>query len=292
MNYVSRIRFGLKSFKTINTRQLTSQVLDGSYKSIYKGRSMNFEELREYVIGDEIKDIDWKASSRSQKMLVRQYIAEKKHNIMLVMDTNYRMLADTTEAKEKRDVAAMAAGTLAYMVNSDGDYVSAIYATDKSVDSMPFKTGLLNIENILTRYSKLVTETNKSDLERPLNFLIKNMNRRMILVIVSDLKGIYDLSEQTLKRLLLMHDVLMINVSDTDMTGKNVFSVEKNRYLPSFFSEDKRLEKIQKKKQQEMQDAAINKLKKYGVSMITVDDVDGLDVKIVELLQKHKSEKR
>ena len=70
LNYVSRISFGLQRYKTIYTKKATSRVLDGSYNSIYKGRSMNFDELREYVPGDDIKDIDWKATSRSQKVLV------------------------------------------------------------------------------------------------------------------------------------------------------------------------------------------------------------------------------
>lgn len=81
MNYIAKIQSNLKGNRVIQTKKATSRLLDGSYYSIYKGRSMNFDELREYVAGDEVKDIDWKASSRSQKLLVRQYIAEK--NIIL-----------------------------------------------------------------------------------------------------------------------------------------------------------------------------------------------------------------
>ena len=87
----------MKGYKTIYTTKATSRIIDGSYNSIYKGRSMNFDELREYVVGDDIKDMDWKASARSQKLLVRQYIAEKKHNIMLVMDAGKILLDDTPE---------------------------------------------------------------------------------------------------------------------------------------------------------------------------------------------------
>ena len=105
LDYVSKIKFGLKRYKTIATDKATSRVLDGSYNSIYKGRSMNFDELREYVPGDDIKDIDWKATSRSQKVLIRQYIAEKRHNIMLIMDANRRMLAETKAGEEKGEVA-------------------------------------------------------------------------------------------------------------------------------------------------------------------------------------------
>ena len=78
MKYITQIQANLKRYKTISTNRATSRILDGSYHSVYKGKSMNFDELREYVVGDDRKDIDWKASARSQKMLVKQYIAEKK----------------------------------------------------------------------------------------------------------------------------------------------------------------------------------------------------------------------
>ena len=133
MNYVSRIQSNLKKYKTINTNKITTRILDGSYNSVYKGRSMNFDELREYVPGDEIKDMDWKASARGNKLLVRQYIAEKKHNIMLVIDSNCRMLANANDTQDKAEVALLSAGTLAYLVNRNGDYVSATFATKTSV---------------------------------------------------------------------------------------------------------------------------------------------------------------
>ena len=104
MTYISRIQGNMKGYKTIYTTKATSRIIDGSYNSIYKGRSMNFDELREYVVGDDIKDMDWKASARSQKLLVRQYIAEKKHNIMLVMDAGKRMLGYANDVQEKSDV--------------------------------------------------------------------------------------------------------------------------------------------------------------------------------------------
>ena len=120
----------------------TSRIIDGSYNSIYKGRSMNFDELREYVVGDDIKDMDWKASARSQKLLVRQYIAEKKHNIMLVMDAGKRMLGYANDVQEKSDVALMAAGTLAYMVCDNGDYVSATYVSDRAWSTIRLRQAL------------------------------------------------------------------------------------------------------------------------------------------------------
>src|SRR5574344_2814195 len=102
MTYIAKIQANLKRYQSVKARKHTARVLDGSYKSIHKGRSMNFDELREYVQGDDIKDIDWKASARSQKLLVRQYIAERKHNVLLVFDTNMNMLGDSDRSEERR----------------------------------------------------------------------------------------------------------------------------------------------------------------------------------------------
>ena len=223
MKYISQIASNLKRYKTIRTNRATSQILDGSYRSLYKGRSMNFDELREYVPGDDIKDIDWKASARNHpKLLVKQYIAEKKHNIMLVLDTNKRMLANASDTEEKRQVALLGAGTLAYLINQNGDYTGAIFSTEQTLKHFPFKTGLINIENILEHYDKSVTMTNQTSINTALDYIVRNFRRNMILIVVTDLKGIRDIPETTLKRLMVMNDVLMLNVSDATMFSSTV----------------------------------------------------------------------
>ena len=160
MKYITKIKANL----AIYTKKKTSNILEGSYNSIYKGKSMNFEDLREYVIGDNVKDIDWKASARSNKILIKQYVAEKKHNILFILDTGKKMLADTRELESKKDVALMATGTLAYLINKNGDTFSAIYQGKERIKMFPFKTGLYNIENILTSYERdMGTQSNIED---------------------------------------------------------------------------------------------------------------------------------
>ncbi|MCR4766418.1 MAG: DUF58 domain-containing protein [Saccharofermentans sp.] len=289
LDYVSRIKFGLKRYKTIATDKATSRILDGSYNSIYKGRSMNFDELREYVPGDDVKDIDWKATSRSQKVLVRQYIAEKKHNVMLVMDANRRMLGDTKTGEDKGDVALIAGGTLGYMVTDNGDYVSGLYYHDEKMERSPFKTGFLNLEFLLEGYHKCLTPTNKSELNGILKHIIYNIKRRMIIVIITDTEGITKLDDSLLSQITMVHDCLLINVSDADLFGKNVYNVEKNVYFPPYVSLSKSLQKKQKQMQEEMEKAAIKKLNRYGIPWVTVDTTERIDGKIAELLEKNKS---
>ncbi len=292
MNYISKIQSNLKGNRVIQTKRVTSRILDGSYRSVYKGRSMNFDELREYVAGDEIKDIDWKASARSQKLLVRQYIAEKKHNIMLVPDTSIRMFADTKEGQEKREVALMSAGTLAYMVNRNGDYISATYAGEKLISHFPFKTGLFNIENILANYHRDATFSNESDINRPLDYIIRNFRRKMIIVIITDLEGVRLMSESTLKKLLIMHDVLLINISDAEKSGKNVYNVVDGSYMSDYFTRDKKLLNIEKEKTAAVESQCREKLKRLGISSVTVDSAREIDEKIIELFGKHKGERK
>lgn len=288
LDYVSRIKFGLKRYKTIATDKATSRVLDGSYNSIYKGRSMNFDELREYVPGDDIKDIDWKATSRSQKVLVRQYIAEKKHNVMLVMDANKRMLAHTKTGEDKFDVALMAGGTLGYLVTDNGDYVSGLYYHDEKMERSPFKTGFLNLEFLLEGYAKCLTPTNNSDLNGILKYIMHNIKRRMIVVIVTDTEGILKLEDSYLSQITMVHDVILVRVSDCDIFGKKVYNVEANRYLPAFISQSKAIRRKQTQLVEEMNKQAVKKLNRHGIPWVEVDTAEKIDNKIAELLEKNK----
>ena len=289
LDYVSKIKFGLKRYKTIATDKATSRVLDGSYNSIYKGRSMNFDELREYVPGDDIKDIDWKATSRSQKVLIRQYIAEKRHNIMMVMDANRRMLAETKAGEEKGEVALMAGGTLAYMVTDNGDYVSGLYYHDEKMERSPFKTGFLNLEFLLEGYAKCLTPTNKSDLNGILKYIMHNIKRRMIVVMVTDTEGILSLQDNLLGQITMVHDVLLINVSDADIFGKKVYNVDDAGYIPPFISQSKAIRKEQKRIQEDREKLATVKLNRYGIPWVEVDTQNRVDGKIAELLEKNKT---
>ena len=288
MNYISMIQSNLKQYVSLHASKATTNIMDGSYKSIYKGRSMNFDELREYNLGDEIKDMDWKASARGNKLLVRQYIAEKKHNIMLVIDSNCRMLANANDTQDKAEVALLSAGTLAYLVNRNGDYVSATFATKTSVNHIPFRSGLMNIENILSSYHKAVTLDNDSDLNKPLEFILHNYNRRMIILIVTDITGIDKIKEDNLKRLLVRQDVLLVDVSDADLSGKNVYDVEMGSYLPDFFTRDKKFVALEEEKKQSFEQRCIDKLKRYGIASSVISNTKDIDAKIIELLQKHK----
>ena len=149
LNYINKI----KSNIYIHAKIKTSNFLEGTYKSIYKGKSMNFENLREYVINDDVKNIDWKASARSNNLLVKQFIAEKKHNILLIADSGLKMDAITSKNESKKELALYLMGTIGYIAITNGDYIGMSYAEDKIVYHR-FKNNLPYLEKYLCEYEK------------------------------------------------------------------------------------------------------------------------------------------
>ena len=291
MTYIAKIQANLKRYQSVKARKHTARVLDGSYKSIHKGRSMNFDELREYVQGDDIKDIDWKASARSQKLLVRQYIAERKHNVLLVFDTNMNMLGDSDGFEEKRELAILSAGTLAYFVNKSGDYVASVFMSENGVKYFPFKAGLGNIETILENYHRTVTMNNNSDVNDCLEYIIRNFKQKMIIVLVSDVRGFTTITDTNLKRLLVAHDVLALNISDASINGNLAYNMNAGTFMPAFLSKNKKLQRAMKEANLKLQKTITERLKKFGISCSTIDYVEELDREIVDLLAKHRGEK-
>ena len=283
MKYITKVKANL----AIYTKKKTSNILEGTYNSIYKGKSMNFEDLREYVIGDNVKDIDWKASARSNKILIKQYIAEKKHNILFILDTGKKMLADTKELEPKKDVALMAMGTISYLVNKNGDSIGAIYKGKENIRLFQFSTGIYNIEKILNSYEKEIDA--ESNLEELVKYVLKFIKRRMIIFIITDIDGMYNISEETLRRLSLLHDVMFVNVSDALMTGYNAFDMDQNNYIPDYILEDEKLKDIELEIKTKIYNKTKEKFKKYKIITTTINEQREIVNDVFKLLERRKN---
>lgn len=288
MNYVTKIRAKVNIYAS----KKSSNLFDGSYKSIYQGNGLDFENLREYIPGDNIRDIDWKASSRSGKMLVKRYVAEKKHNIMLVWDTGKKMTAHTKNMEIKKDLALNIGGILGYLAAKNGDNVGAIYNRKGLIQYHPLRTGTHNIERLLTAYDRERFDEYDADLEKSLEYIVKNIRRKMIIFVISDSTGIRDVSESTLKKLVGQHDVLFIRVGDADYTMGSTkslsFDLEKSTYVPEFITRNKKLMKIEQETKQKLDEANADKLLQYRIVSTEVDNEEEMVDKIVELLAGHR----
>ncbi|HAW15860.1 MAG TPA: DUF58 domain-containing protein [Clostridiales bacterium] len=284
--YITKIKANVNIFAT----KKTSSILDGTYVSVFMGRSMNFEDLREYVPGDSIRDVDWKASSRSRNLLVKRYIADKKHNILLLMDTGAKMEGDTNTGDNKKEVALFTAGTIAYLAYKNGDKVGSIYNRDGLIQFNQFKTGLLNIERILALYDKEAGIGKTNDIGKSFEYILNNFRRKMIIFVITDLKGMSEVNEAVLKKLMVRHDILFINIGDADMTGREkTFDIDNDHYVPDFIGRNKKLAKLERELKEKMKEESGRKLVRYGIMSTDIDDRKDITEKIIELLEKHKN---
>ncbi len=284
LDYITKIRANI----SIHTKIKATSILDGSYKSVFMGRSLNFEDLREYIPGDNIRDIDWKASSRSRMLLIKRYIAEKKHNIMIVFDTGSKMNAHTQSMEEKKDVAIYSAGTLAYLAYSNGDFVGSIYNVDGKMKFFPLRTRLYDIENILASYDSDVQRSSKSDLNQSLEYLLKNFKRKMVVFVITDQAGTSSVSNDILKKLICQHDLLFVNINDVDVTGAHSFKVQQNRYLPRFITEDKKMIKLEKEAKERIMMENEKKLLHHAIMSTEIGSKEEVTNEITNLLQRHR----
>ena len=283
MKYITKIRANL----SIYTKRKTSNILEGTYNSIYKGKSMNFEDLREYIIGDNVKDIDWKASARSNKILIKQYIAEKKHNVLFIMDTGKKMLADSKEYESKKEIALMSMGTIGYLTDKQGNSVGAIFNGRKCIRWFPFSTGINNLEKILSSYEKEIDSEN--NLENIIKYVLRFIRRRMIIFIITDIDGMHNLSEATMRKLSLLHDVMFINISDALMTGYNAFDMDQNDYIPDYILEDEKLKNIELEIKTKIYDETKEKFKKYKIETTTINKQSEIVNDVFKLLERRKN---
>lgn len=272
--------------KAVNT-------LDGTYQSIYKGKSQNFDELREYNVGDNVRDIDWQASARSMNILVKDYIAEKKHNVFFIIDGKYQMYANANFEEMKTDLAIDTAATLSYVAYKNGDFVGAIYTTNGDIVFHPFKQNLFNIEQILKSYDEAMEKNFKKKDETSLNksllYATNFIKRRMILFIITDIVGLEDIDDDLLKTLSFRNDVMVINIKDIDLFEKKSYDLEKKRYFASMLLHKKKLVELELQEKERVFRECENKLIRNKVAMVTIGKNEDIAPKIIELLEKNRN---
>lgn len=284
LKYINKIKANIQ----IYANNKTSNILDGTYKSVYKGNSMNFENLREYVVNDEIKNIDWKASSRSGSLLVKQFIAEKKHNIMLVIDSGKKMEGYTSDNELKKELALYMAGTIGYLAIKNGDYVGMVFNNNETTIYKQFKSSLFNLEQYLTEYEKKSNINEKEQLTDTLKYLCRNIKKRMIVFVITDLSGLEDVNNKLLRELTINHDVLFINISDAYMMGDSLYDLDEDDYIPKMFLNDKELTELEKEIKKKLFQKNKRKLRKNNISLVTINGIKEINIKTIELLRNHK----
>lgn len=289
----------VKKKMSIYAQRRVRSVLDGEYGSVFKGRSIDFDDLRAYSFGDDIKDVDWRATARNGEMLVKRYVAVRKHNIMLVGDIGNSMAALANPKETKKDVALLAAGIIAYIAQRHGDLVGLVAGDSQRIRRFPLKEDTAHLENLLKTYSKSMSiSAPESSLTAILTYISRNFRERMMLVVITDATGASGVPEELLKRLAVRHEQMFIIAKDATVTDADFATCEvrdiarEEAILPRFIRSSKKLAMAEAKLNAGIYDGLDKRLKQRGISSVAIGSEAEAVAQIARLMERQKNVRR
>src|SRR5438046_2414625 len=172
----------------LRTNRLVSETLAGQYHSVFKGQGMNFDEVREYQPGDEVRTIDWNVTARMNHPFVKKFVEERELTLMLVVDASGSGLFGS-HAQSKRELAAEIASVLAFSAIRNNDKVGLILFTDEVEKFIPPRKGRRHVLRVIREVLFFEPERRGTDLNGALEFLLRVTAHRAIAVVISDFLG-------------------------------------------------------------------------------------------------------
>lgn len=208
------IRKKIRSIE-IRTSRMVSDVLAGQYRSAFKGRGMEFEEVRPYMFGDDVRSIDWNVSARAGEPHVKVFREERELTVMLAVDLS-RSLAMGTRSELKRELVAEIAATLAFSAIRSNDRVGMLLFTDRIEAIVPPKKGARHVLRIVRDLLAFTPQGRGTDIARALDELNASLSKRTVVCVISDFLAPAQAKpwEGALARLRRRHDVIPIIVTD------------------------------------------------------------------------------
>lgn len=198
----------------------TRGLLEGGRYALLHSRSLEFDDLRPYVRGDDVRDIDWKASARSGTVLIKRFVDEKHHKILLVADAGRNMTAQAPSGEAKIDVAANILGAMGLITLGRADQIGMVYGDTRGCVNIRQGRGETHIESMLHRFYGHTLETpGPSDIFCQLEYVATHYRHSMLIVVVSDEPEIDDRLEDVVRRLAGRHNVMWAMVSDAPAIG-------------------------------------------------------------------------
>ena len=195
----------------IKTGHLVTDLMAGKYVSAFKGRGMEFNAVREYAPGDDVRLIDWNVTARMGQPFIKEFIEERELNVMLIVDVSSSGEFGSTE-KFKNEVSAEVASILAFAAIRNNDKIGLIVFSDKIEHYIPPKKGKAHIWNIIRTILNFQPEGRFTDINLPLEYLLKVQKRKCVAFLISDFiaKGY----ETNLKLTKQKHDLIAISITD------------------------------------------------------------------------------
>ena len=197
----------------IKTRHQVDDLMAGDYTSAFKGRGMEFEEVREYVPGDDVRRIDWNVTARMQRPFVKEFKEERELVVMILVDIS-RSGDFGTAGRLKNELAAELAATLAFAATRNNDKVGLILFTDRIERFVPPKKGRGHVWRVIREILDCERQGHGTDLAEALGFLNRLVRRKAVVFLISDFLEAGGDYTQPLRVANRRHDLVVFRVSD------------------------------------------------------------------------------
>ena len=169
----------------IRTKGLVNQVFSGEYHSVFKGRGMEFSEVREYQFGDDIRTIDWNVTARFGHPYIKVFDEERELTVILMVDLSGSLIFGSS-AKTKQQVAAELSAILAFSALGNNDKVGMILFTDKVEKFVPPRKGRTHVLRIISEVLSFEPKGKSTNIKGALEYMNGVIKRRSIVFLISD----------------------------------------------------------------------------------------------------------
>ena len=190
--------------------------MQGDFHSIFKGSGLEFDDVRPYQYGDDIRTIDWHVSAKGHGTFVKTFKEEKEQTIFFVMDVSGSQDIGA-EGKTKFDIGAEICGVLAISGAKESSQVGLICYSDEREQYIKPKKGMAQAYQIISHLEKLQPKSTRTNLSKAISFALNSIKRRSVIVMISDF--IDEGYQRNLQSLARKHDLVVIHISDKRETN-------------------------------------------------------------------------
>ena len=227
----------------IKTRRIVDEITGGAYHSIFKGSGIEFNEVREYIPGDDVRSIDWNVTARFKKPFIKKYVEERELTVMLLVDISASGNFGS-EDKTKREVAIETAAMLAFSAIRNNDKVGLLLFSDEIELFMPPKSGRSYGLRLIRELVSTKPKGKGTNIKLALEHLIGILHKKSVLFLVSDFMDTHDF-EKSLKIANRRHDLISVRILDElecsfPKTGNLVIEDSENGILSLFRGRNKK----------------------------------------------------
>ena len=195
----------------IYTSKAVNDLLAGEYESVFKGRGMEFEEVREYAPGDEIRSIDWNVTARMGHPFVKRFVEERELTIMFLVDLSASGAFGSIE-KTKNEVAAELCALLSFSAIKNNDKVGLIVFTDVIEMFIPPKKGTSHVLRLIRELLSFRPREVRTNINAALDYLGRVTHKRCVVFLISDFQS--EGFEKPLHVLGKRHDLIAVSITD------------------------------------------------------------------------------